>query len=60
MAFTMLEGMPEDHAEWLWSRGGVRASELLVEHTDKVIRLAARILDVHEVDAAGFLHLMRA
>jgi hypothetical protein len=60
MAFAMLEGMPEDHAEWLWNRGGARASELLVEHTDKVIRLVARLLEVHEVDAAEFLRLMSA
>ena len=58
MAFNLLMGMPEEHAEWLWNRAGVRASELLVEHTDRVIRLAARLIEVHEVDAAEFLRLM--
>jgi hypothetical protein len=60
MASSLLAGMPEEHAEWLWNRGTARASELLAEHTDKVIRLAARLIEVHEVDAAEFLSLMSA
>jgi hypothetical protein len=60
MAFNMLKGMPEDHAQWLWDRGGVRANELLVEHKSKVIRLAERLVEVHRVNADEFMRLMNA
>jgi hypothetical protein len=58
MAFEILDGTPEDHAVRLLDRGGVRASELLVEHADKVTRLVTRLLEVHAVDAAEFLRMM--
>jgi hypothetical protein len=60
MAFSLLTGMPEDHAEWLWDRGAARAGELLVEHKGKVIRLVERLIDVRQIDAAEFLSLMTA
>lgn len=52
--------MPDEHAEQLWNRGEVRASELLVEHKDKVVLLADRLVEARLVDADDFLRLMNA
>jgi hypothetical protein len=60
MVFGLLMGMPEEHAEWLGARGAARASELLAEHRSKVIRLAERLVEVCQVDAAEFMRLMSA
>jgi ATP-dependent Zn protease len=58
MAFNLLIGMPEEHSEWLWIRGSARARELLTEYNNNVIRLADRLVEARQVDAAEFLRLM--
>jgi ATP-dependent Zn protease len=40
--------------------GHARARELLLEHRDRVIRIAERLLDVREIDDAEFLGLVSA
>ncbi len=54
------EGASSDEIEYHLTAGHVRARELLAEHQDRVIRLAVRLLEVHEVDAGEFLRLMGA
>jgi ATP-dependent Zn protease len=60
VAFEILYDEPEDQAQQVWHRGGARARELLVEHSDRVTRLATRLIKVQQVDAAEFLRLMAA
>jgi ATP-dependent Zn protease len=60
MVFDLLKGTPDDQHEGLWNRGEARANELLVEHKSKVIRLAERLVEVRQVDAAEFMRLMNA
>ncbi len=58
MVMNLLSGICETHGAMLRDQGRARASDLLVEHRDHVTRLAERLIDVHYVDAAEFMHLM--
>ena len=60
MVMNLLSGTCETHGAMLRDRGRARASHLLVEHRDHVMRLAERLIHVHHVDAAEFMHLMTA
>jgi hypothetical protein len=57
---TLLLGLSGHEDEKRRVQGYARAHALLLEHQDRVVRLVTRLLEVHEVDAAEFLHLMRA
>jgi len=52
------EGLVSDEIQSHLGAGHARARELLLEHRDRVIRVAERLLDVRLVDAAEFLVLM--
>ena len=58
MVMNLLSGTCETHGAMLRDQGRARASHLLVEHRDHVTRLAERLIHVHHVDAAEFMHLM--
>jgi ATP-dependent Zn protease len=64
MAITLVI---EHHEDLAWEEiqshlaaGHARARELLLEHRDRVIRVAEHLRDVRQVDAAEFLGLMSA
>jgi len=58
MVMNLLSGTCETHGAMLRDQGRARASHLLMEHRDHVTRLAERLIHVHHVDAAEFMHLM--
>lgn len=57
---TLLMGRLEQEDRKLRGLGYVRAHELLVEHKNKVIRLAQRLVEAHQVEAAEFMRLVNA
>jgi ATP-dependent Zn protease len=64
MAITLVlehhKGLASDEIQSHLAAGRDRARELLLEHRDRVIRIAEHLLDVRQVDAAGFLGLVSA
>jgi ATP-dependent Zn protease len=64
MAITLVlehyEGLAWDEIQSHLAAGHARARELLLEHSDRVIRVAEHLRDVRQVDAAEFLGLMSA
>lgn len=54
------EGFASDEIQSQLAAGHVRARELLLEHRDRVIRIAERLLDVRQIDEEEFLGLMSA
>jgi ATP-dependent Zn protease len=64
MAITLVlqdhEGLASDEIQSHLTAGHSRARELLLEHRDRVIRVAERLRDARQIDAAEFLGLMSA
>jgi ATP-dependent Zn protease len=64
MAITLVQehhvGLAPDEVQSHLAAGRARARELLLEHKERVIRIAEHLLDVRQVDAAEFLGLMSA
>ncbi len=60
VVLNLLKGLPDRHGKVLRDKGRDRARDLLLEHRDRVIRLAERLNDVHQVGGAEFLSLMGA
>ena len=54
------EDLASDEIQSHLAAGHARARELLLEHRDRVIRIAERLLDVRQMDEAEFLGLMSA
>ncbi len=54
------EDLASDEIQSYLAAGHARARELLLEHRDRVIRIAERLLDVRQIDEAEFLGLMSA
>ena len=52
------DGISPEEIEPHLAAGHARAHELLVEHRDKIIRLAGRLLKVRKVDAVEFKRLI--
>jgi ATP-dependent Zn protease len=64
MAITLVlehhEGLASDEIQSHLASGNARARELLLDHRDKVIRIAEHLFSVRQVEAAEFLGLMSA
>ncbi len=64
MAITLVlehhEGLASDEIQSHLAAGHARARELLLEHRERVIRVAEHLRDVRQVDAVEFLGLMSA
>jgi ATP-dependent Zn protease len=62
MAITLIrehyEDLTSEEIQSHMAAGHARARELLLEHRDRVIRIAERLLDVRQVDDAEFLILV--
>ncbi len=54
------EGLASDEMQLHLAAGHARARELLLEHRDRVIRVAEHLREAKQADAAKFLHLMGA
>jgi ATP-dependent Zn protease len=64
MAATLVlerhEGLASNEIQSHLAAGHARARELLLDHKDRVIRIAEHLLSVRQVEAAEFLGLMSA
>jgi ATP-dependent Zn protease len=58
MMVELFETTPEPEGEAIRAAADARARELLIAHKPAVIRLAERLLDVHEIDGVEFLRLV--
>jgi ATP-dependent Zn protease len=58
LVLRLIPGIELDEVPTHLAAGHARARELLIEDQDRVVRLAARLREVRQVDAAEFLRLM--
>jgi hypothetical protein len=57
-ALALVDGLPADEAEGLIADAYLRAHHILIEHRDKVIALAERLIEVAISTRPGFRRLM--
>ena len=60
LVLRLVTGIELDEVRPHLKAGHARARKLLVEHQDRVIRVAERLREVRQVDACEFLRLVRS